>query len=211
MSSDWIDISVPLRTGIAVWPGDPVVRIHRSLTIEGGDVVNQTDLAMSAHTGTHMDAPVHFIADGMSLDELPFDAVIGPARVIGIEDPGVITVDELQQHEIGTGERILFRTVNSERCWKREGFVEDFVYIAADAARLLAERRIRAVGIDYLSVGGFFNDMEETHKALLGAGIWIIEGLDLSAVEPGEYELICLPIKIAAGDGAPARAVLRRL
>jgi len=211
MSSQWIDISVPLRDGMVTWPGDPVVKIDRSLMIENGDVVNQTDLAMSAHTGTHMDAPLHFLADGASLGELPIDAVVGPARVIRIEDPNAIGVDELRSHDIRPGERILFRTRNSDRCWQSGSFVEDFVYISLDAARYIAERCVQTVGIDYLSVGGFERDLEETHLALLGAGIWVIEGLDLSGVEPGDYELICLPLKLAGGDGAPARAVLRQL
>jgi arylformamidase len=210
VSSEWIDISVPIRTGMAVWPGDTAARIRRTESIDRGDMVNMSDLTMSAHAGTHMDAPIHFLADGVSLDELPLDAVIGPARVIRIEDPYKITVRELLPHDIRHGERILFRTRNSERCRRNDVFVEDFVFIAADAARHLAESGVRAVGIDYMSVGGFESDMEETHRALLGAGIWVIEGLDLSDVEPGDYELICLPLKIAGGDGAPARAVVRR-
>jgi arylformamidase len=211
MSSTWIDISVPLCDGMVTWPGDTPVEIRRTMEKDKGDPVTMSDLRMSAHTGTHMDAPLHYLAGAASLDELPLDAVVGPARVIRIEDPHAVGVDELRGQDFQPGERVLFQTRNSERCWRSETFVEDFVYISAAAASYLVERRVQTVGIDYLSVGGYVHDQEETHHVLLGAGIWIIEGLDLSGVEPGDYELICLPLKLAGGDGAPARAVLRRL
>jgi len=195
---------------MVVWPGDSNVEIKRTMDLENGDITTVSTLSMGAHTGTHMDAPLHFLAGGQSLDELPFDAVIGPARVLPISNSRCIALDELQAHDLRPGERILFRTSNSDRCWRSDSFVEEFAYVSADAARYLVERGIRTVGIDYLSVGGYEVDMEETHRILLEAGVWIIEGLDLSHVEPGDYELFCLPLKIAGGEGAPARAVLRR-
>ena len=132
------------------------------------------------------------------------------ARVIEIQDPVSIKPDELGSHGIGRGERILFKTRNSSREWWNQDFIEDFVYVSQEAGRYLADREVRTVGVDYLSVGGFREDGVETHQALLSAGIWVIEGLNLSRVELGEYELTCLPLKVADGDGAPARAILRK-
>jgi len=129
--------------------------------------------------------------------------------VIEIRDPESIKPVELRPYQIQRGERVLFKTRNSTRCWHTDDFVEDFVYISQEAARYLAVQQVQAIGVDYLSVGGFFTDGLETHHALLEAGIWIIEGLNLSEVEPGIYELICLPLKIEESDGAPARAILR--
>jgi arylformamidase len=211
MTSPWIDVSVTLRTGMVNWPGDPPVRFSHATSIERGDPATVSLLEMGAHTGTHMDAPAHFVRGGIGIDEMPLDAVIGTARVIAIRDRESIKVDELQQHGIRRGERILFKTYNSEHCWDADGFVEDFVYLSAPAAQYLVERQVRLVGIDYLSVGGFAADGVQTHQALLNAGVWIIEGLDLKRVRPGGVQLICLPLKIAGGDGAPARALVRQL
>src|SRR5215212_1302655 len=133
------------------------------------------------------------------------------ALSIEIRDPESIKPHELYPYELQRGERVLFKTQNSARRWSSEDFIEDFVYVSQEAARYLAERGIQTVGVDYLSVGGFLKDGVETHRALLEAGIWVIEGLDLSEVEPGEYELICLPVKIERSDGAPARALLRAI
>jgi len=157
-----------------------------------------------------MDGPFHFLSEGKGLDEMPLDAAIGRAHVIEIRDPESIKPGELRPHNIQQGERLLFKTQNSTRCWQTETFVEDFVYLSQEAARYLASVGVQTVGVDYLSVGGYTKDGVETHQALLEAGIWIIEGLDLSQVEPGTYELICLPLKIADSDGAPARAILRK-
>ena len=166
---------------------------------------------MGAHTGTHMDAPLHFLKDGAGLDDMPFSATLGPARIIAIADTGSVKPGELAGRDIRPGERLLFKTLNSSRAWRHPGFLEDFVHISREAAAFLSERGVRTVGIDYLSVGGFRKDGAETHRILLEAGIWIIEGLDLSGVEPGVYDLVCLPLRIMGSDGAPARAVLRPL
>ncbi len=211
MSQPWTDVSVPLHPGLVHWPGDPRFEIERVSALERGDPATVSKLTMGVHTGTHMDAPAHFLRGGATIDTLPLDATMGPARVIAISDPESVKPAELRSHRVNRGERILLRTRNSGRRWTREAFFEDFVYIAADAARFLAERDVRCVGVDYLSVGGFHRDGRETHEALLAAGVWIIEGLDLSAVEPGRYELICLPLRIAGAEGAPARALLRPL
>src|SRR5919202_2664672 len=205
----WIDVSVLLRSGMVHWPDNPPVRIERMLDIELGDATNVSKISMGPHTGMHIDAPLHFVRGGAGLDDMPPDAAIGRARVIEVHDPESIKPDELRPHKIHGGERILFKTRNSVRAWQEDAFIEDFVYVSKEATRYLAAREVRTVGIDYLSVGGFLRDGVETHQALLEAGIWIIEGLDLSRVKPGEYELICLPLKIERSDGAPARAILR--
>jgi arylformamidase len=142
---------------------------------------------------------------------MPLSATMGEARVIEIHHPRQITADELQKNELQPGERVLFRTSNSVRCWQSSTFVEDFVYISDPAATYLAEMKVRTVGVDYMSVGGYRLDPVRVHRILLEAGIWIIEGLDLSAVTGGRYEMICLPVKLHSSDGAPARAILRRI
>lgn len=210
MKTGWIDVSVPLGSGMVHWPGDPEVSISRISSMENGDECNVSAISMTAHTGTHMDAPLHFLADGAGMDRLPLDAVIGPARVIAIGDPRSVTAAELARHRIRRGERILFKTRGAAVRWKKGTFQEDYVYVSLDAARLLAARGVRVVGVDYLSVGGFREDAAETHRTLLSAGIWIIEGLDLSRVKPGRYDLVALPLRIAGGDGAPARVALRK-
>lgn len=140
---------------------------------------------------------------------MPLSVGIGQAHVIEMHDPESIKPEELRPHQIQRGERVLFKTRNSPRCWQTDDFFEDYVYISQDAARFLAAQQVQAVGIDYLSVGGFTKDGVETHYALLEAGIWLIEGLNLTNIEPGIYELICLTLKIEDADGAPARAILR--
>lgn len=210
MKTGWIDVSVPLHSGMVHWPGDPEVSISRISSIESGDECNVSTISMSVHTGTHMDAPLHFLARGEGLDRLPLEAVIGPARVIAIRDPRSVTAAELARHSIRRGERILFKTHRAAARWKTGTFDEEYVYVSLDAARFLAARGVRVVGVDYLSVGGFREDPAETHRVLLSAGIWIIEGLDLSRVKPGRYDMVSLPLRIAGGDGAPARVALRR-
>ena len=205
----WIDTSVRLRSGMVHWPDNPPVRIERVLDMEGGDVANVSKISMGSHTGTHMDAPLHFVREGEGIDEMPLTAAMGRTRVIEIHDPESVKPEDLDPHGIRRGERILLKTQNSARDWPSTDFIEDFVYVSQEAARYLAAREIQTIGIDYLSVGGFHRDGVETHEALLGAGIWVIEGLDLSQVEPGEYELVCLPIKGERSDCAPARAILR--
>lgn len=203
----WIDISISLKSGMVHWPGDPAVSIKRVLNINKGDDCNVSRLSIGSHTGTHMDAPLHFLRKGKGLDQMPLDATIGPARIIEIKDQESIKAEELKTHKIQRGERILFKTINS-RYRKSNKFRKNFIYIAQDGARYLARKHVCVVGIDYLSVGGFYKDSLETHRALLRAGIWIIEGLNLSKVKAGKYDLVCLPLKILNSDGAPARAVL---
>ncbi len=209
MASNWIDVSVTLKTGMVNWPGDPPVRISHAQSMERGDQCTVSLLEMGAHTGTHMDAPAHFVLGGIGINEMPLDAAIGSARVISIQDRTSIKSDELERHSIRRGERVLFKTHNSDHCWDTGSFFEDFVYISESAAQYLAERQVRLVGVDYLSIGGFHADGVKIHQTLLEAGIWVIEGLNLKLVPPGMVELVCLPLKILKGDGAPARALVR--
>jgi arylformamidase len=192
-----------------VWPNDPGLHFEHTMDQNNGDVCTVTRATMSAHTGTHMDAPLHFVRNSTTIDQMPIDATVGPARVIAISDPKAIHREELLPHKIQRGERILFRTGNSDKDWANLPFDEQFIFIARDGAEYLAECGAKTVGVDYLSVGGYSQDSVETHVALLGKGIWVIEGLALGPVAPGDYDLVCLPLKWAGAEGAPARAILR--
>jgi arylformamidase len=173
-----------------------------------GDMCTFSTLSMSAHAGTHIDAPLHFVKRGRSVDALPLDATVGPARVIVIRNRDRITAEELRPHRIREGERLLFKTRNSAR--RRPGvFFRNYVAIGPDAAEYLAARRVRAVGIDGPSIAPLDEHMAGVHRALLRAGVWIIEWLDLRGVPSGSCHLVCLPLRIVNGDGAPARAILR--
>lgn len=209
--SAWIDISVPLHSRMVHWPGDPPVHIERTTSMDDGAELNVSMLEMPAHTGTHMDAPLHFVRDASGIDSMPLDATIGPARVILIEGDTISAVS-LERAGIERDERVLFKTSNSvQGLLKSRCFRKNYVSVDISGARYLADRGVRTVGVDYLSVGAYEGDGAETHRILLSAGAWIIEGLDLGSVQPGHYELVCLPLKIRDGDGAPARAVLRSL
>jgi arylformamidase len=209
MKRPWKDISVPLRDGMPHWPGDPECRITRVNKMEEGAVCNLTHLSMSAHTGTHMDAPRHFVADGLTMEQMPLEPVIGRCRVIEFNVEDQITADDLKDLRLLPGQRLLFKTRNSTRSWAMNEFDKDFISIRADAAQALVDQKIMTVGVDYLSIGGYGKDVVETHRIMLGAGMWVIEGLNLADIKPGYYDLICLPLKIAGADGAPCRAVLR--
>src|SRR5215831_7486925 len=204
VSSQWLDVSVPIYTGMVHFPDNPSIEIHRLKDVEKGDICTVSRLTMGTHTGTHIDAPIHFLPGGTGAEEVPLDNLIGPARVIEIKDSDAVNAEELRAHNLGARERLLFKTSNSERCWKTSQFVPDFVSIAEDAASYLASLNTLTVGIDYLSAGN-----PETHRTLLGAGVVILEGLNLTGISPGRYELLCLPLKILGGDGAPARVLLR--
>ena len=203
-SSKWLDVSVPIYSGMVHFPDNPSIEIDRIMDVEKGDICTLSALRMGSHTGTHIDAPIHFLPGGTGAEEVPLDHLIGPARVIEIKDPHAVKAAELRGQNLGARERLLFKTSNSERCWKTSQFVSDFVSIAEDAASYLAGLNTLAVGIDYLSAGS-----PETHRRLLGAGVVIIEGLDLAGISQGRYELLCLPLKLTGGDGAPARALLK--
>jgi arylformamidase len=206
----WIDVTVPIRHGMVCWPGDAGVKVVRVADLERGDDVTVTRLDLGVHTATHIDAPLHFLRGGKAVHELGLGGFLGPARVVALPEARVITREVVEAVRPQAGERLLFHTRNSERCWNTDAFVKDYTYVALDGARALVEAGVVTVGIDYLSVGGG-RDSVATHQALLGAGVSIIEGLDLRGVDEGPYELLCLPMQIRGSDGAPARALLRRL
>lgn len=203
-TTEWIDVSVPIYAGMVHWPDNPPVELDTIMHVEHGDICSVSALKMGTHTGTHIDGPIHFLPGGSGTDAVPLENLIGPARVIEIEDRRAVEQAELRKHNIGHSERLLFKTVNSQRCWNSSEFVSDFVSLSEDAANYLAEHKTMTVGIDYLSAGS-----PEVHRILLGAGVVIIEGLNMSKVGTGEYELLCLPLRIPGGDGAPARALLK--
>jgi arylformamidase len=207
--NQWIDISVPLRNSMVCWPGDPPVNIERISEAGPGYTTTISSLCLGSHSGTHIDAPAHYLPQGTGIDLMPPEATIGRARVIEIWDTRSITRKELVPHRIQQGERILFKTRNSSRVWHTDTFTEDYVHISTEAAQYLVQCGIKTAGIDYLSVGSYSRGGAETHLILLEHGIWIIEGLELSRVKQGTYELICLPLRIDGGDGAPARAIVR--
>lgn len=208
------DISVAISPETTpTYPGDPALEIVSWAAIARGDAANVTLLRMGAHTATHVDAPAHFIEGAPQVSAMPLDALIGEARVVELnETVESIDANHVAAHVPAGTQRVLFKTRNSG-FWRGDGraFRPDFTHVTLDGAHALVERGVRLVGIDYLSVEKFKSETFETHTTLLSAGVVIIEGLDLHEVPAGVYELICLPLKIAAGsgDGAPARAVLR--
>ena len=202
------DITLTISPELPVWPGDPQVSLPKPARMARGDTYTLTRLDISAHTGTHLDAPAHFIADGAGVETLDLNVLIGPALVVDAGDADLLTAEVLQRLPIPAGaQRVLFKT-RSSALWDRaeDGFVEDFVAVSGDGAQWLVDRGVRLVGIDYLSIGD-----HDAHVALLGAGVVALEGLDLRAIDPGEYELLCLPVRFIGSDGAVSRAVLRDL
>jgi len=210
----WYDISVPLKQGMNYLSIDPVApKIYRYSDVDLGSKVTMTMLEIISHTGTHIDAPRHFIPGGSTISDMALDATIGPARVLEIKDPEKIKVPELKKHNIKKGERILCKTRNSPMVYESPKFIEDYVYLDVDAAAYLAEKQIVLFGLDCITIG-YFKDEEsivKTHQSLLSAGIYILEDCALGNVPPGEYELLCLPLLMYHGDAGPSRAILRPL
>ncbi|HZW38718.1 MAG TPA: cyclase family protein [Ignavibacteriaceae bacterium] len=206
----YIDITAPIKNGMVHWPGDPDVEIKKIQDMSKGDKANVTSISMSAHTATHADAPKHFINSGIDISKVDLNAFIGKAKVIHIKDAHIINAQELKSYSIDEGDRLLFRTNNSDKNWSEENFNDDYVYVSVDAANYLVEKKVLTVGVDYLSVAEKGNG-EEVHQILLKNNITVIEGLYMPDVNPGEYELISLPLKIDGSDGAPVRAILKKL
>jgi arylformamidase len=205
-----LDISLPLSAGLPVWPGDPAVVVERIRSISGGDASNDSRIACSVHSGTHVDAPAHFIEGGSTVDQLALGVLIGPATVVEVPDVSIVTPDILEKASLPEGiQRLLIKTRNSA-LWKdpHHQFHGEFTALNTEAAGWIVEKGIRLVGVDYLSIQLFGDTEPLTHRALLLSGVIIVEGLDLRNVHPGDYSLVCLPIKLAGCDGAPARAVL---
>ncbi len=201
------DISVPIRDGMIHYAGNPPVHVTRVASIAAGDPANLSELDMGAHTATHVDAASHFLPGGAGAEALPLELLIGPVTVVdaraATEALDLKTVSGLELPPPGS-ERMLFKTRNSE-LWQLKEFTRDFVRLDGEAASFLLERGAKLLGIDYLSIGD-----AAAHHVLLGAGVVCLEGLDLREIEPGAYELLCLPLKLVGSDGAPARAVLMR-
>lgn len=202
------DISVPVKNGGVVYPGNPEIHIELQQDMSRGGSSNVSLLTIGSHTGTHVDAPLHMIPGGAGIDGIPLDALIGPALVIAFDDD-VMAVTEayLRSQPIAGHERVLLKTRNS-RYIREPDFHRDYTYLAPDGAEYLASLGVRLVGIDYLSIEQFHSGHHRTHKTLLSRGVVIVEGLDLSEPPAGEYDLYCLPVLLDGVDGAPARAVL---
>ncbi|MCS4193414.1 arylformamidase [Salinibacter ruber] len=210
--SDLIDISVSLDESLPIWPDSPGFELQPLQTREEAGQARVSRLACDVHTGTHIDAPYHFVPDGSTIEQLPIEATVGRAVVTRVPD-AVTTITARTLDELGIPEsttRLLFRTKNSS-FWSDYGsvFQAEYAALSPGAATWIVDHGIRCVGVDYLSVQ-HYEDGPETHQILLREGVVIIEGLDLSDVSPGDYELLCLPIKIAGSEGAPARAALRK-
>lgn len=204
------DISVPVMNGSVVYPGNPEVGIKPYSELSRGASSNLSLISFGSHTGTHVDAPRHFFEAGGTVDRLPLNALIGPARVIALGDDVMsVTAKHLQQESLQNTERLLIRTRNSGFVTDRE-FHSDFTYIAPDGAEYLAALGVKLVGVDYYSVEQFHSGHHKTHRTLLERGIVIVEGLDLSEIAPGDYSFVCLPLRLEGLDGAPARAVLMK-
>ncbi|MFQ3611584.1 MAG: cyclase family protein [Fimbriimonadales bacterium] len=206
-----IDISLPLQTPMPIYPGDAEFALEPMLRIAEGKVCNLSRLQMGTHTGTHVDAPWHFNESGKRLDEVPLSRLIGRAWVADLRGYPEISAQALERAEIPPNTtRLLIRTDNSV-LWSQTQFVENYVALTPDAGEWLVKHCVDVVGLDYLSVERFGAPKPEVHLTLCGAGVVIIEGLNLHDVEPGEYELLCMPLKLAGADGAPARVALRTL
>jgi arylformamidase len=204
------DVTLTITPGMTVWPGDPAVVLERAQSMDEGAHANVSRLELSVHTGTHVDAPHHFLNNGLTVETLALDVLTGPALVIQLPDElDLVTAEALEAASIPAGmERLLLRTRNSN-LWQRgeKEFFTGFVGISVDGAEWLVRRGVKLVGVDYLSVAPY-EQGAPTHKVLLSAGIVLLEGLDLHKVQPGPYELYCLPLKLFGSDGAPARAIL---
>jgi arylformamidase len=202
------DISVPIRSGGLVYPGNPEIDIALQQAVAKGAGANVSTIRFGSHTGTHADAARHFFDDGQTVDKIPLERLIGPALLLSFaDDVRSVGAAELRARDIKGQTRILLRTRNSAFL-SQKGFVKDYTFLAPDGAQYLVDQGVELVGIDYLSIEQFHSGHHLTHRTLLERSVVIVEGLDLSVPPPGEYQFICLPLRIEGCDGAPARAVL---
>jgi arylformamidase len=202
------DISVPIRSGGLVYPGNPEIEITLQQAVARGAGANVSFIRFGSHTGTHADAARHFFDDGQTVDAIPLERLIGPALLLSFpDDLRAVSAADLRKHDVKGHTRILLRTRNSALLSQKE-FARDYTYLAPDGAQYLVDNGVELVGIDYLSIEQFHSGHHKAHRTLLERSVVILEGLDLSVPPPGEYELICLPLRIEGCDGAPARAVL---
>jgi arylformamidase len=202
------DISVPIRSGGLVYPGNPEIEITLQQAVAKGAGANVSFIRFGSHTGTHADAARHFFDDGQTVDRIPLERLIGPALLLSFpDDLRSVSAADLSNHDLKGRKRVLICTRNSALLSQKE-FVRDYTYLAPDGAQYLVDNGVELVGVDYLSIEQFHSGHHKTHRILLERSVVILEGLDLSVPAPGEYELICLPLRIEGCDGAPARAVL---
>lgn len=203
-----LDVSVPLRPGLPTYPKNPPFELQPVQRIADGGSSNVSRLVMSAHTGTHVDAPFHFFDDGIGVDQLALELLIGRVRVVEINRRGGITAEDLEEAGLREDLRVLFKTPNSA-LWNTDAFHEDYTGITEAGAQYLVDQGVKVVGVDYLSVEQFKKPGAPAHRTLLSNGVIIIEGLNLAEAEPGMYEMYCLPLRVVGGDGAPARVILK--
>lgn len=208
------DVTVPITETMPVWPGDPRVRIERTESIDRGDEANVSRLVLTSHTGTHVDAPHHFVHEGLTVDRLRLDLLVGPALIIELNPAEGMAIDlpDLDQVRVAPNTtRLLLKTRNS-LLWERgqTEFEPEYIHLSQNAAEWLVKRGIRLLGVDYLSVEALHSEAHHVHRTLLGGGVVVVEGLDLSQVPAGPCQLICLPLRIEGGDGAPARVLVVR-
>jgi arylformamidase len=205
-----VDVSVPLAAGIATYPGNPEFEMTPVKRIAAGDSSNNSRLVMGTHTGTHVDAPKHFFDDRPGVDSFPLEMLVGRARVIDLPHRGGITEAHLAAAGLREDLRVLLRTPNSALWRSTTGFYTDYTYITEGGAKFLVAQGVKVVGVDYLSVEQFKKAGAPAHHVLLGNGVIVIEGLNLSEADAGQYEMYCLPLRLVNADGAPARVVLKR-
>ena len=213
--SKWIDVTHSLAKGMVFWPGQTQPRFELISNMGAGHMANVTKVDMSVHTGTHMDAPVHFIEGGKDIAQMPPEVGVGKVRLMEHRSADHISISHLQDYEsrtrtIAENERLFFKTRHSGENWIKEEFNQDYTALSAEAAEFLKKRKLKLVGIDYLSIAPF-NDLTPTHRVLLGSEIWIVEGLRLGELQEAEYELICLPLKIEGADGSPVRVLMKAM
>jgi arylformamidase len=222
----YFDITVPLNEQIPLppaipqKPGDPpppenkipLPRVYRFFDVEKGDKVTLSKYEMTSHDGTHIDAPRHFIRGGATIDTMDLNTTIGECRVIEIKDQKSVTVAEIEPYKIKAGERILFKTSNSPKVWSKRQWDGPFVTLSLEAAKYLAEKKIRLVGFDYISLASAVppENIGWVHETFLKAGIFIMEAINLGGVPAGKYQLICMPLRVEQGDAGPCRAILRK-
>lgn len=206
---EYYDISVPLSNTMHNWPTNDPIEIEIAKTMEEGASSNVTNIQINSHTGTHVDAPHHMLPGTATIDQVPIDQLIGPVQVIQIGDPEKITGLEIKQKINPGAERVIFKTNNSDR-WSEDKFFDDYIYLTTDGAEVLIENKVKSVGIDYLSIDRFGDNVHLPHKKLLSSNAIILEGLNLLGVPAGDYQQICLPLKIRGADGAPARVILKK-
>ena len=203
------DVSVPITNTMPVWPSDPPVKLtpQSHLSRDKSHTVRLTTIQMGSHTGTHIDAPWHFVENGRQLNQIPIETLVGKANVFELPDIRSIGRQDVERLPLSGVERVLFKTENSKH-WNDGRFFEEFVYLEPEAAQVLVDHGVKLVGIDYLSIDKFKSEKHPTHFVLLERNVVILEGLNLSAVAPGEYDLVALPLNLQDADGAPTRVIL---